>query len=392
MTPPITAPGTSGGACPPGAAGLRILHTEASCGWGGQEIRILDEATGLMARGHELWLACPPQAPIAAAASERGLRVVTLPIGAKRPAGLFALRRLLATTRFDVVNTHSSTDSWLAALALASLGAGAPPLVRTRHISAPVARSAANRWLYARASRFVVTTGERLRTELIDGLGCDPARVLSIPTGIDPGRYRPVADAAERRAVRESLGLPTDRPLIGIVATLRSWKGHRFLVEAVASLSQPVQLVIVGDGPQAPMLRAQVEALGRPALVHFAGQQRDVAPWLRALDVFCLPSYANEGVPQALVQAMFTGLPCVTTDAGAIGEVAIPGHTAVIVPQQDAASIAAALRGLLRDRAWREALGERACAHVGEGFARERMLDRMLAVFEAARGSPSPRA
>ena len=381
--PPVAAPVSAAGPDPAGR--LRILHTEASCGWGGQEIRILDEAAGMMARGHELWLACPPQAPIAGAARERGLRVVTLPIAAKRPAGLFALRRLLAATRFDVVNSHSSTDSWLAALALASLGARAPALVRTRHISAPVARSAANRWLYGRASRFVVTTGERLRTELVEGLGCDPARVLSIPTGIDPARFRPAADAAERRALRETLGLPTDRPLVGIVATLRSWKGHRFLVEAVAALEQPVQLVIVGDGPQAPMLRAQVEALGRPGLVNLVGQQADVPVWLRALDVFCLPSYANEGVPQALMQAMFTGLPCVTTDAGAIGEIAIPGRTAVVVPQRDADAIARALAGLLRDPAWRAALGGRARAHVAEGFARERMLDRMLAVFEAAR-------
>jgi glycosyltransferase involved in cell wall biosynthesis len=363
---------------------LTILHTEASCGWGGQEIRILDEAAGLAARGHELWLACPPQAPIAAAGRARGLRVVTLPIDRKRLTGLRALRGLLAGQRFDVVNSHSSTDSWLAALALASLR-DAPPLVRTRHISAPVARNAANRWLYGRASRFVVTTGESLRRELIDGLRCDPERVLSIPTGIDDARFRPAADALERRALREALGLPADRPIVGIVATLRSWKGHRFLVDAVAAMVSPVQLLIVGDGPQAPMLREQVAALGRPDLVRFAGQQDDVAPWLRALDIFCLPSYANEGVPQALVQAMFTGLPCVTTSAGAIGEVAIAGRTAIVVPQQDPKAIGTALVGLLRDRAWREALGARALAHVREGYGRERMLDRMQAVFEAAR-------
>jgi hypothetical protein len=131
---------------------LTILHTEASCGWGGQEIRILDEAAGLADRGHALWLACPPQAPIAAAGRARGLRVVTLPIARKSFAGWRALRGLIAAERFDVVNSHSSTDTWLAALALATLR-DAPPLVRTRHISAPVAGHAANRWLYARASR-----------------------------------------------------------------------------------------------------------------------------------------------------------------------------------------------------------------------------------------------
>jgi len=359
---------------------MRILHTEASCGWGGQEIRILEESAGLMARGHELWLACPPQAPIADAAAARGLTVRRLPIGRKRPAGLLALRALLREQRFDIINSHSSTDTWLAALACASL-ADAPPLVRTRHISAPVAASAANRWLYARASRRVVTTGEQLRSDLVERLGCEPDRVRSIPTGIDPERFRPPHDADERRALRAELGLPADRPLVGIVATLRSWKGHRYLIEAVAGLSRPVCLVVVGDGPQMGALQAQAQALGRPGLVHFAGQQADVARWLRAFDLFALPSYANEGVPQALMQAMFSGLACVTTDAGAIGEVALPGQTAVVVPREDPAALGQALGALLADPAWRQALGARARAHVLTRFTRERMLDDMLAVF-----------
>lgn len=362
---------------------MRILHTEASCGWGGQEIRILDESAGMIARGHEVWLACPPQAPIAAAGRERGLHVVTLPVERKRWNGLRAMRGLLREQRFDVVNTHSSTDSWLAALARVGLP-GAPPLVRTRHISAPVARTPSNRWLYARAARFVVTTGERLREELIERLGCDPDRVVSIPTGIDDQRFRPAAGAEERRALRASLGLPQDRFIVGIVATLRSWKGHRYLIDAVASMSGAVQLVVVGDGPQHEALVAQARALERPELVHFAGQQADVAPWMRAFDVFALPSYANEGVPQALMQAMFTGLPCVTTSAGAIGEIAIPDRTALVVAMHEVAPLAAALGNLQRDARWRQALGERAREHVRQSFTRERMLDRMSAVFEAA--------
>jgi len=363
---------------------VRILHTEASCGWGGQEIRILDEAAGMIERGHELWLACPPQAPIAKAAPERGLKLVTLPIAAKRPAGLLALRRLLRSTAFDVINCHSSTDSWLSALACASLS-NAPALVRTRHISAPVARSAPNRWLYARASRFVVTTGERLREELIDGQGCDPRRVLSIPTGIDPTRFHPSTDTAQRLGLRDALQLPREVWLVGIVATLRSWKGHRHLIDAIAGMAQDVHLVIVGEGPQMPALGEQVAAMNLAHRVHFAGQQRDVAPWLRSLDAFALPSYANEGVPQALMQAMFTGLPCVTTAAGAIAEIAHAERTALVLPMQDPAAIAVALERLRADAALASSLGQAARSHVLAGFSRERMLDRMLAVFEAAR-------
>ncbi len=357
---------------------MDILHTEASCGWGGQEIRILDESAGMIARGHRVALACPPEATIAREAPARGLEVIALPVGRKRLPGLLAIRSLLASRRFDVVNTHSSTDAWLVALACASLP-GAPAMVRTRHISAPVRASASNRWLYARASRWVVTTGASLRDELVARLGCDPARVVSVPTGIDETRFVP----GDREAARRALGLPQDRFAVGIVATLRSWKGHAYLVDAVSSLEDPaLLLVIVGDGPQADALRRQVADRGLGDRVVFAGQQADVAPWMRALDVFALPSYANEGVPQALVQAMFTGLPCVTTSAGAIGEVGIAGRTALVVPSRDAGALAGAIVRLRADPALRERLGRAARDHCLASFTRGAMLDAMQRIFE----------
>ena len=138
---------------------MKILHTEASTGWGGQEIRILNEAAGMIARGHQVELACPADARICVEAPRRGVPVHALPIGRKNLRALSAMRRFLRTHSYDVINTHSSTDSWL--VALASIGwRGAPPLVRTRHISAPVPSNAATRWLYAKASTHVVTTGE----------------------------------------------------------------------------------------------------------------------------------------------------------------------------------------------------------------------------------------
>ena len=110
---------------------LRILHTEASLGWGGQEIRILSEARGVTRRGHAVTLAAPAEARIVAAAPRYGVVTVPLPIGRKNVAGLMVLRGLLLGQPFDVINTHSSTDSWLAGLARTGLAAS-PPLVRTR--------------------------------------------------------------------------------------------------------------------------------------------------------------------------------------------------------------------------------------------------------------------
>lgn len=360
---------------------LSILHTEASLGWGGQEIRVLTEARGVARLGHEVLLAAPSEARIFAEAPRFGVRVEAVPIGRKRARGVLALRRLIAGGGFDVINAHSSTDAWLAALACASLAAGAPALVRTRHISAPLPGNAATRWLYRRATARIVTTGERLRTQVVREAGVEAGRVVSIPTGIDLDRFRPGSAAA----ARAQLGLPLDAPLVGIVATLRSWKGHRFLLQAIASMPRPdVVLLVVGDGPQRQALQSLAGQLGLATRVCFAGNQPDVVPWMQALDVFCLPSYANEGVPQALMQAMACGLPVVTTPVGSIDEIVTDGDTGVLVRPEDAQALREALEALLGDAARRSALGARAAQAAHERFAEERMVERMVEVFRAA--------
>ena len=104
-------------------------------------------------------------------------------------------------------------------------------------------------------------------------------------------------------------------------------------------------------------------------------------PWLRALDIFALPSYANEGVPQALVQAMLVELPCVTTAIGGIPELAEHERTALVVPPQDAAALAAAIERLAGNEGLRRELGEAARKHCVEGYSYERMLDRMESIY-----------
>ena len=359
---------------------LSIAHTEASMGWGGQEIRILSEARGFLDRGHRVGLYAAAGSRIADEAPGYGVPCTVLPIGRKRPAGVLALARAFSAARHDVVNTHSSTDSWLAALAC-RLVRDPPAIVRTRHVSVPVPNDRATRWLYGKATSRIVTTGEALRERLVRDNGLDPARVDSIPTGIDAARFGTIA----RDEARRTLGLPADARIVGIVATLRSWKGHRHLVDAFARLDDPrALLVIVGDGPQREALGRHVAALGLVPRVRFAGQQRDVAPWLAAFDVFALPSTANEGVPQALLQAMFAGVACVTTNVGAIPEIARDDDTALVVPAGDAAALADAIGRLLADPSLGARLATAARAFVLPRFGLDTMLDRMEAAFRRA--------
>lgn len=358
---------------------MRILHTESSRGWGGQEIRILNEAAGMVARGHEVTIACTPESNIAVAGVDRGLKVVGLSIGKINLEGLRAIRRFLKKNSFDVINTHSSVDSWLIGLACASMR-NAPPIVRTRHVSSPVTTKPHGVWLYQKSASHVVTTGEKLRRTLIKDNGMSSSHVTSVPTGIDADLFVP----GNRQARREELGLPASPVIVGIVATLRSWKGHQYLLEAFAELMRDdVALLIVGDGPQRQAIEEQVFNLGIRRKVFMPGNQKNVLPWLQAMDLFVLPSYANEGVPQGIMQAMACELPVVSTPVGSIQEVVVHQKTGLMVPPKDVSALTAAIERLVDDAALRARMGKAGREKVMAEYTFDDMLDRMERIFQS---------
>lgn len=359
---------------------LSILHTESSIGWGGQEIRILTEMAGFMRRGHRVHLLTPESAEIFPAARGRGIPVTAIPMVKKTLPALWAMRSWLAQhgREFDIVNSHSSTDSWLVALSRATLG-NAPPIVRTRHVSTAINRHASTRWLYRSATAHIVTTGEALKTQLARDNGFDPAHMTSVRTGIDLEYYRPL-DQAE---CRSKLGVE-NRPTLGVLATLRDWKGHDILLDSWVALQKDLpdwQLIVIGDGPRRSHLEGRVDEMGLRGSVRFVGNQNNVPEWLGSLDLFTLPSWGDEGVPQGIMQAMASGLAVVSTPVGAIREAVVDNVTGLLAAPRDADSLAAALRRLMGDAQLRKALGTAGLAYGRENFGSNVMLDKMEDVF-----------
>ena len=319
----------------------------------------------MAARGHLLTLIAPAESMIFGNAGSFGIEAIAMDIARKGPRNLFALKGWFSANHPDVVNTHSSTDSWLVALSGARV-----PIVRTRHISAPVGANPWNRWLYGSAARKVVTTGESLRQDLIRNFNFQEDHVVSIPTGIDLQRF-----AATKIA---DLGIPDDAFVFGIVATLRSWKGHQYLLDAFSTLQGNFHLVIAGDGPQRPAIESRVSGNRN---IHLLGQREDVPEVMAALDCFVLPSYANEGVPQAIMQAMAVGLPVISTRVGAIDEAVVDGVTGVLVPPKDVQALAAAMKELAASSSKRSSFGKAGRKVAETKFSIEKMADAMEQVF-----------
>jgi len=294
---------------------IKVLHTESSLGWGGQEIRVLTEAKIFSKYGHEVIVAADKNSLIAKRAHLYGVKCERIKLQKKRFADLLSLRRLIKKVNPDVISCHSSTDHWLSAIARLTLNIK-PAIVRTRHISTQVHRNISSKWLYNHGCESIMTTSESIKSDLTQDKFVR-THITSVPTGIDTEIFIPGNKIQQRKLLK----LPQKHFIFGIAATLRSWKGHSDLIEAFNLLNNPsCTLIIIGDGPQMQNCKKLAKNSFYPDNVRFVGDTRNIVPYLQAIDCFVLPSYANEGVPQALLQAMSVGLPIISCPVGGIPE------------------------------------------------------------------------
>jgi glycosyltransferase involved in cell wall biosynthesis len=359
----------------------RILHTESSRGWGGQEVRVFAELEWMRAQGHWVALAAHPDSAIAKKALAAG--ILFYPLRTHKALLPFEVVRLawwLRKNRVHVVNTHSSNDGWLAGLA-ARL-ALKPVLIRSRHIEVDYP----NRFLSGLAFRVlphhIITTSQRIADRLVAELKIPPARVTCLATGVDLTRFHP----GVRGALREELGAPADVALVGMISVLRSWKGHTTFLEAAAILLKklplPVRFVITGDGPGRDEIAGKVAQEPWAGHVTLLGHRTDVPNILASLDVLVLPSYAHEGIPQIILQAQAMSCAVVATTIGGIPEVVEDGVTGLLVPPRDAEALAEKMMLLLNDSRLAATLGQNARARIEQGYSLDAMGERLLALYE----------
>lgn len=358
----------------------RVLHTEWSDGWGGQEIRILDECLGMAQRGHGVTLAGCPQGRLGERARQAGLEFVPLAMRGPWDLGaILALRRLITGRGLQVVHTHSSVDSWVAGLAARWAGAA---LVRTRHLSAPVNTSPLN-FVY-RLPHAVATTGGGIRRHLIEDYGLPPERVVSIPTGVDMDRFAP---AEPDPALAAELGLDPQAPVVATVAVLRSWKRHDVfcqMARAVLARRPEARFLIVGDGPGRKRVEGYLDAMDLRRAVVMTGHRDDVQRILPLCTVCVLASDRNEGVPQAVLQQLSCRRAVVASRAGDIPEVVRHEQTGLLVPPGDADALAATVLRLLDDAALRRRLGEAGREMVASEYSRDAMLSATEELYARA--------
>ncbi len=263
------------------------------------------------------------------------------------PAAAVRLGKALTNFGPQVVHSHLSACMYAAPWCLLH----GVPLVHTVH---SVPRVENRRWLRRRVTGYLfrsgrglpVATSETNRSLVADYYGLAPEAV--------PVVYNPACPETPRRARRDE-----DGPVSVItVGRLSAEKNQALLLRAFAQAAQtvPAALTLVGDGPEAPALRALAAELGLTDRVRFAGQRRDVAALLSEADLFVLSS-DYEGLPLALLEAMGAGLPILSTAVGGIPDVVT--DNGLLTPPGDRDALANAMARLLEDPALRQRMGRR---------------------------------
>jgi glycosyltransferase involved in cell wall biosynthesis len=346
---------------------VRVLHVHRIGGIGGSERHLLTLLPALAARGIDVRFLGLDDTRRAPDPFYDALAVPYERVSAPRdldPRLLRAIRR--AARNVDLVHTHLVHADVYGAF-------GDRTLVSSKHNDDPFRAGAfrfVERALARRTAKIIAITHALARFQ-IERVGLPAAKVEVVHYGLDepPVAWgtNPPEDNAE----------PEERIALA-VCRLEPQKGVDVAVEALADVPN-TRFIVLGEGSERAQLERRAAELG--VRLSLPGRVPDVAAWLRRADVLVHP-VRWEGFGLALLEAMLASLPVVATAVSSIPEIVVDGETGVLVPPEDPEALAAAINRVL-DNPGR--LGERGYARARSEFSVEKMVDRTLAVYDAAR-------
>jgi glycosyltransferase involved in cell wall biosynthesis len=359
----------------------RIAQLISSDGPGGAERVVADVAMSLQSSGVETVVFLPANGEGWLASQLAGSGVSVEYYSIERPWSPPSARRLAeAFRRHRIAIAHSHEFGMGVYGAWASWLAGIPHILTMhggRYYAERLRRRLALR--AAAAVSEIVAVSKTCARDISRGLGIRRSRIRMIPNGV---RFTP----PQRVTLRDELQLGPDDRLVVAVGNLYPVKGHLNLIDAfglIAGRYPNLHVAISGRGGLADSLMARARAYDVQQRVHLLGLRSDVSAVLAAADIFALPSL-SEGMPLALLEAMFARCPIVASDVGDVSVALENGHDGLLVPPGDPLSLAAAIDRLLMNPAEAHALGERAARRARLEYDLSRMVDRYVDVYQAA--------
>ncbi len=364
----------------------QILHLIGSNSVGGPEKQILHHAVDMQDSPYAIQVGSfqdqVNRPEILLEAERRQLETFCLG-GGMGPGLVIDLARFLRERQIALLCTHGFKANVLGYLV--SLRSKTPHVAFLRGWTAETPRvifyEKLERQALARAQTVVCVS--RLQAEQVSRLRGSRGRPLVIENAMLPPFERETSGPPPTRV---SLGIPADAFVFGSVGRLSAEKGHRFLVEAFAELcrtarsTQPLHLIVVGDGREQQALEQMAVELGVRERIYFAGYQGNCSGWMELMDCMVQPSL-TEGTPNSILEAMCLGVPVVATAVGGVPALIQDGENGMLGAAEDAAALAAMMYRVMMEPELRAGLAL-AALNTGGEYAPARQRALLLKLYE----------
>lgn len=341
---------------------------------------------GLVREGVEVSVICPEHSERRGWLKDNGVRVLDLSLHKRFDRqGMRQLRAAIEQGGYDILHLFSNTalqNGLAASRGLAVKVVAYRGIVGNVSFFSPVSWM---RFLNPRIDR-IVCVADAVRDYFLamrpKFLRLPPERLVRIYKGHSLDWYKAVP------ADLTTVGVPKGAFVVVCVANYRPRKGIEVLVDAFGKLPGQwgAHLLLIGAGMDAPALSRRIAASAAAARIHALGFRSDAPALTAACDVFVLPSTKREGLARSLIEAMAYAVAPVVTDCGGSPELVIDGICGLVVPVNDAAALANAIRRLHDDRELRARLGAGARERIRRDFRIEDTIEKTHELYRSLLG------
>jgi glycosyltransferase involved in cell wall biosynthesis len=375
----------------------KIMFVSSLLRYGGGERWMLDAAAGMKARGHRVLLVSRPGSMIGDKARAMGIDCATVEMrGDLDPAAIYYLAKLIRTFQPDIVCPNLDREIRLCGFGImlarrrwkrhAAAGKSCSKLIPRRGSEFPLKNNSHYRFFYTNFVQTVIANSHATKKTMLSRTPWfSDEKVVVVHNGIDLKTHdRPQAATLRmRKALRDSLNIAHDAPLVTLIGELNERKGQQYLIEAAQNILNDhatTRFLLVGDGDAKQAIEQTLAKKNLKKTFLLAGFRDDIPEILAASDILVLPSRV-EGFGYVLVEAMAAGLPVVASRISSIPEIVTDGETGFLHEVGNIDQIADCLSRLIGDQNLADKMGKAGRRSVEKLFDLDGMLDRLENVF-----------
>ncbi len=343
--------------------------------------QMFQAATGLSGRGHDVTIVSRAGSELQKRAAAAGVRFRPLRMRHQFDfASMFAMRRMIAELKPDVIHVHKGVAHAIALAATVREPVAA--FLVNRGVSFPLDVWNRGKYRTRRVDR-IVTVCEQIKQVIVTSGKLPREKVEVVYAGTDVNMFDP--DKVDAQAFRREKLLPRDRFLIGQVG-VRDWKGWQELIDSVSDLvprHPGVHLVLIGcrNAEERATVAGYANERGVSSFVTPVEYRTDMPNVLASCDLVVDASWAGTGITGTIREAMAMRKPVIATDAGGNRELVSSPDVGWLVPPRDRAALTNAMLSVIENRERADEVARNARAHVVRGFSKDLRIARLETLY-----------